>query len=76
MPKLIVAKGNKLDVFKVKSMALTGVDSTNGSRTLVQWQKERSRVLIRVSLCLSTHTLDIILSLQNPTSLASSIFRC
>lgn len=76
MPKLIVAKGDKLDVFKGKSMALTGVDSANGSRILVQWQKERSRVLIRVSLCLSTHTLDNILSLQNPTSLASSIFRC
>lgn len=37
MPKLIVAKGDKLDVFKGKSMALTGVDSANGSRILVQW---------------------------------------
>lgn len=54
VPKLIVAKGDKLDVFEVKGMALTGVDSVNGSRILVQRQKECSRVLIRVSLCLST----------------------
>lgn len=29
MPKLIVAIGDKLDIFEVKGMALRGVDSAN-----------------------------------------------